>query len=580
MKSPVLVGATLLTLISFSAASAQDGTREMLAPKITISPVDWAAAAATLKHAGDGTPDEQFARLNAITEKRLPGIARSSVPVLLPIDIDALKADSDKPESLLEAKNSNKYFGPFRPTQYFLPGPAGYSGSYLLEVGGGPFKVSYKKKPIEIEFTGAAFTYNLDGPRHEEVFTPKDKDLVAQFPGIKRILHEAHVRYAFERFGVPYILSIQCYDRRPSSRFLACREADPIAESFLKRLQLAGGTPQTIAEPKLDLTRPQAKSDFTYYAPGDLIAGSGYRKLPGTADYHVYAMMRFPIANAPAYVKSQSFMPWGDCYRTGLNGRIGRKDAQYSCKVNGLPLTFNESAPVNFNYPWRDNFCEYRDFLVGQCVGGRGHQGQDIRPANCVMTNEGSDRCEPYHHTVAAVRDGLIWRLKGNLAAYLVLNNANEFVRFRYLHMNPDFMDEDGLLTGRQVSEGEIIGKVATWGDYESGTSYHLHFNMQVMTKLGWVWVNPYMSLVLAYEKMIKGRGAEVKEGDPLPPVPDKPPVILNPSVVAADKPAAAGGTAVQIIKPEAKPEAKSAPQKPRKKIRRYRRKPRTETDE
>lgn len=412
------------------------------------------------------------------------------------------------------------------------------------------------------------------------MFAPKDKDLVAQFPGIRRLLHEAHVRYAFERFGVPYVLSIQCYDRRPSPRFLACREADPIAETFLKRLQVAGGTPQTVDGPKLDLTRPEAKSDFTYYAPGDMIPGSGYKKLPGTVDYHVYAMMRFPIAQAPAYVKSQSFMPWGDCYRTGHNGRIGRKDAPYSCKVNGLPLTFNESAPVNFNYPWRDNFCEYRDFLVGQCAGGRGHQGQDIRPANCVMNNQGSDRCEPYQHSIAAVRDGLIWRLKGNLAAYLILNNANEFVRFRYLHMNPDYMDAEGLLTGRQVSEGEIIGKVATWGDYESGTSYHLHFNIQVMTKSGWVWVNPYMSLVLAYERMIKSRGTELKEGDPLPPVPDKPPVILNPAIVAADKPAAANGAAPSLVKPEAKPEAKPAPQKPRKKIRRYRRKARTETDE
>ena len=41
------------------------------------------------------------------------------------------------------------------------------------------------------------------------------------------------------------------------------------------------------------------------------------------------------------------------------------------------------------------------------------------------------------------------------------------------------------------MSEGEIIGKVATWGDYENGTSYHIHFNIQVFTKIGWVWVNP-----------------------------------------------------------------------------------------
>ncbi|OYX87770.1 MAG: hypothetical protein B7Y71_01350, partial [Xanthobacter sp. 35-67-6] len=221
-------------------------------------------------------------------------------------------------------------------------------------------------------------------------------------------------------------------------------------------------------------------------------------------------------------------------------GRLGRKDSSYTCKVNGIPLTFNESAAVNFNYPWRDNFCELRDFHVGQCPGGYGHQGEDIKPGNCVMNNEGSDRCLPYQHTIAAVRDGLIWRLPGNLAAYLVINTPNEFVRFRYLHMNPKYMDEDGLISGRQVSQGEIIGKVATWGDFENGTSYHLHFNMQVMTKVGWVWVNPYMSLVLAYEKMIGGRGTELHEGDPVPAAPDKPPVVLHPPVIPQPKPVAA----------------------------------------
>ena len=138
----------------------------------------------------------------------------------------------------------------------------------------------------------------------------------------------------------------------------------------------------------------------------------------------------------------------------------------------------------------------------------------------------------PYKHTVAAVRDGLIWRTAGNLAAYIVINTKNSFVRFRYLHMNPNFMDTDGVLSGRQVSEGEIIGKVATWGDHENGTSYHLHFNIQVFTKVGWVWVNPYMTLVLAYERQIGGRGTEIKPGDPVPAVPAKPPLIEHPPPV------------------------------------------------
>ena len=132
------------------------------------------------------------------------------------------------------------------------------------------------------------------------------------------MLRENHVRYVFERFGVPYVVSIQCYDRPPSREYLVVQEADPIALRFLQLLQTAGGSPLPIAEPQFDLAgRTSNRQDFTYYSPGDLIPDSGWRKLPGRADYHVYAEMRFPIANAPAYVKSQSFMPWGDCYRSG-----------------------------------------------------------------------------------------------------------------------------------------------------------------------------------------------------------------------------------------------------------------------
>ena len=213
---------------------------------------------------------------------------------------------------------------------------------------------------------------------------------------------------------------------------------------------------------------------------------------------------------------------------------------------------FDESAAVNFTYPWRDNFCEQRDFLVGQCPGGYGHQGEDIRPAQCVLYNAEADRCLPYQDYVAAVHDGVIRRMPGNLGAYIVVNTENEHVRFRYLHMNPKFMDADGLLNGRQVSEGEIIGKVATWGDFEQGTSYHLHFNIQVFTSVGWVWVNPYMTLVAAYERLVGGRGTEIKPGEPAPPVPVKLPVILHPTPPA--EPLAASAS------PPATPEASSTP--------------------
>ena len=319
MKRAVLV--SLALLITGPAAAG-----ELESPAVKLSDVNWETAAASLPDRGTQPPAEAFARLNAIAEKRFAGIGKSTVPVLLPFDIDAFRKDvaDGKPE----AATSEKYFGGFHPTKFFLPGPAGYDATFTLSSKEDGLKIRFEK-PILFEISGASFIYNLDPPDHVEKEEPPPKDLAAQFPGIRRVLSEAHVRYVFERFGVPYVLSIQCYDMRPSSRHLSCREADPLALRFLNLLHAAGGTPATITQPKFDLSRPEGKSDFTYYSPGDLIENSGWKKMPGRVDYHVYSRMRFPIADAPGYVKSQSFMPWGDCYHTGTVGRTGRKGAQY-----------------------------------------------------------------------------------------------------------------------------------------------------------------------------------------------------------------------------------------------------------
>lgn len=501
--------------------------QDFQAPHITLSQVDWESAGNSLPSDLGATPAERFTALNATLSSRFPGIGKSAVPVLLPIDVAAFR--KDKAANAPEASGSDRYFGDFSPSKLFLAGPSGYDASFWIYPKDAGLKFTYPK-PVEVEIGGAAFIYRLDAPDNEQVFAPS-KELADKFPGMKRILREGHVRFSFERFGVPYVISIQCYDRKPSRRFLTCRDADEVAERFLNRLQLAGGTRADITAPTIDLARPQKQSDeFSYYGPGDLIPNTGWKKMPGRADYTVYAPLRFPIANAPAYIKSQSFMPWGDCLRSGKVGKIGIKDSNYRCKVNDIPLVFNESAAVNFSYPWRDNFCELRDFHVGQCPGGYGHQAQDMRPSNCVLYNQGADRCLPYQHTVAAVHDGVIWRTPGNLGVFLMWNSATERVRANYLHMNPNMLDEDGVITGRVVSAGEIIGKVATWGDYEKGTSYHLHFGLQVFTRSGWVWVNPYSTLIASYERLLGERGREIKPGDMPPPTPDKPPVILNPS--------------------------------------------------
>jgi murein DD-endopeptidase MepM/ murein hydrolase activator NlpD len=121
---------------------------------------------------------------------------------------------------------------------------------------------------------------------------------------------------------------------------------------------------------------------------------------------------------------------------------------------------------------------------------------------------------------VVAVRDGVIIRSAKQQAATLQINTRTEHIRFRYMHMNPSAMDASGVLNGRSVEEGERIGVVSNYLDHPNGTTRHLHFDVQVFTRDGWLWVNPYVTLISAYERLIRGRGREIgPETSPLPAV-------------------------------------------------------------
>ena len=108
------------------------------------------------------------------------------------------------------------------------------------------------------------------------------------------------------------------------------------------------------------------------------------------------------------------------------------------------------------------------------------------------------------------MRDGVVIRSPKQQAATLQVNTRTEHIRFRYMHMNPSAMDADGVLNGRRVAEGEQIGVVSNYLDRPNGTSRHLHFDVQVFTRDGWLWVNPYTTLISAYERLIRGRGREI----------------------------------------------------------------------
>jgi hypothetical protein len=526
--------------LALAAAILAAAAQEMKSPRISPTHVDWDAVAAELAAItapGATGPDaeahtppaidpavatELVASLNRATSERFADIAASPVPVLLPFDTAAflrnraakIAAKAAAASSGASAPAGNHLLG-FNAVQFFYPGPAGYDAvvvaraQEMRELGIG------FSEPIYIHISGSALVYDLDEPAGMIGWPVHGLD---DIPGVRRMYLESHVRYTFVRYGVPYVVAIECFEGGSRFRKPSCRDANRVAVRFLKSLRIAGGAPRVQADAiSADtIDRPATTSTvFTYHRPGNLLPGTGFKRRSGVADYTVYSKIRFPIADAPAFANSQSFMNWGNCEATGRNG-IGMRGrvAAYRCRVNSQrTLISDESAADNFSYPWRDNFCEHRFFFVGQCPGGLGHQGQDIRPATCKQRIQGANRCEPYQHDVVAVRDGAVLRAPRQETLYIVVNAPNERIRFRYLHMQPKQFDADGLVSGRFVREGEVIGKVGNFFKHERGTTYHLHFDVQVPTKYGWVFVNPYMTLVAAYERLIRGRGQEIKDG-------------------------------------------------------------------
>jgi hypothetical protein len=507
VRSVTCLLASFALLVAGTAVVPAD---EFRTPAISVGHVDWRVALDQLRSeigtqpaiasdftftgrrrlaAFDPRATPALVQLNAVTSQIFTGIGRSPVPVLLPFDTAAfLEARANgAPASL----SLSRYQADFRAADLFDAGPAGYDAMFSLEPGAGAGDGMPQRtfaRAVEVQITGSLLTYDISDPlggKGEPV-----KALAAQFPDLRRFIREGYVRYAFTRFGVPYVVSIQCLDSAPRERRLACREAYPVAERFLKALRIAGGQP---ARPRPDLPpgiteRPQERSpDFSYRPSGDIIANSGFRKQGGRADFNAYSQIRFPLQTVPAFVHSQSYR---------------------NRKSSDKPI--DELVGSNTSHPWQDNFCESRSFGVGQCPGGFGHQGEDIRPAPCPPQTDAANSCDPKQRAVVAVRDGVVIRSPKQQAATLQINTRNEHIRFRYMHMNPAALDADGVLNGRRVNEAEKIGVVSNYLDHPNGTSRHLHFDVQVFTRDGWLWVNPYVTLVSAYERLIGGRGREI----------------------------------------------------------------------
>lgn len=273
-------------------------------------------------------------------------------------------------------------------------------------------------------------------------------------------LGEQSAYASFVRYGVGYRITVEC-----ESQFAAACQSSKVAERLAASVVLFGGRrgepapaeTETAAAPLPEPLPPDPL--FDYKPSGELLPRSG----TGVRTDVVYAPgIRFPVEKRNAYLNSQVY---------GIGGSMGPKGGW--------------SDPRNYQYPWRDNFCESRSRATPICPAGKGHQGVDIRP-------DKPDKGKQRIHWAVATEDGRIL----NVGSYSVTLLGVSGTQYRYLHMqNPV-----AVAPGQKISRGQRMGLISnSFGG--TPTTIHLHFEMlQNVRGQGFRHVPPYMSLVRAYQ--------------------------------------------------------------------------------
>lgn len=238
--------------------------------------------------------------------------------------------------------------------------------------------------------------------------------------------------------------------------------------------------------------RAQSPRQFSYYAAGDLLGGSGEGS-KNITDYAPHIV--FPIANAEAFVNSQIFGFGGGGW-AGLGARGG-----------------SEFDPRNYVYPWRDNFCESRGWPVPECPAGKGHFGVDIRAGardavtGAIKPAKGNDS-GPVQ--VVAIEDGTIVQVNA-VGSLVRLVSTDGERQWNYLHLDPTSLADKRTSAGKIVKAGDVLGTLSNFFNGGPNTTYHLHLDLSVRSGSTWRYVNPYMTLVRAYER-VWGPGVQVAD--------------------------------------------------------------------
>lgn len=254
---------------------------------------------------------------------------------------------------------------------------------------------------------------------------------------------------------------------------------DPVIEDPEVPAEEAGDAPQPDEpgdDPADDALLDENGKAFSYFPAGDLINGSAPPSI--LVDDIIYDDdIVFP-AEGPVFFNSQVY---------GHGG--GKAD------VTGKGP--DQCDAENYDYPWRDNFCEKRGKDQYFCENG-GHTGVDVRPATCAKAV----------HWVVAPEAGEIY----DIGSYGVRLMSEDGTWYQFLHLD---MSSLAVAEGQEVAAGQRIGKISNVFFDSNGdpapTTIHVHIDMKeayAPTNGDPAFidrVNPYMTFVAAYERKLRG---------------------------------------------------------------------------
>ena len=274
----------LIAGLALALVSVVSAAQDVQTPQLSFASVDWPGAIAALpitdpppvapmsaksRLGANRAAAPALARINSIMSQQFAGIATSPVPVLVPFDVAALLRDRDAGAE----PDVEQYYSGFHAARFFYPGPAGYDAAFAIRTGDIPELADSKfADPIEVQISGSAVLYDLAAPIVVEGQPVPALD--EEFPGIRKMNLEHYLRYTFVRYGVPYVVSIACFDASASRyKMPTCRSADQVGQRFLRALRVAGGMPRNLRPARpLPVERPERVSNsFGYYGPGQIV---------------------------------------------------------------------------------------------------------------------------------------------------------------------------------------------------------------------------------------------------------------------------------------------------------------------